>query len=165
MDVLDLIRDHLTASRDLALSKIEDMAEHATVHPTPHGGAHTLWLLGHLAYIEGLVIRQFMLGEENPLADWEPTFDGAEVSSDAGDYPPFEEVLTRCRGMRAGTLELLGTLSHDDLDRVSARAPEGHEAMFGTYGRCLHFVGDHWYMHRGQLADARRASGVDRMWL
>jgi hypothetical protein len=37
-------------------------------------------VLGHLAYIEALVLRRFMLGEENPLAEWEEVFDGAETT-------------------------------------------------------------------------------------
>ena len=44
--------------------------------PTPKGGCHTLWVLGHLAYIEALVVHGFMLGERNPLAEWEELFDG-----------------------------------------------------------------------------------------
>jgi hypothetical protein len=43
--------------------------------------------------------------------------------------------------------------------------PDGFEETFGTYRRCLQYVADHWYMHRGQLADARRAAGLGRMWL
>jgi uncharacterized damage-inducible protein DinB len=165
MQSIDLIRDNLRKSRDLVLSRIEDMRDHGVVFPTPNGGGHTLWVLGHLAYIEGLIIRGFMRGEPNPLADWEEPFDGADTTGDASRYPPFDEVLARCREMREGTLALIETLTEEDLGRVSAKAPEGHEENFGTWRRCLQFVADHWYMHRGQLADARRAAGVDRMWL
>jgi hypothetical protein len=28
----------------------------------------------------------------------------------------------------------------------------------------LQYTSDHWFMHRGQLADARRAAGLHRMW-
>ncbi|MEM1183138.1 MAG: DinB family protein, partial [Acidobacteriota bacterium] len=132
--------------------------------PTPNGGGHTLWVLGHLAYIEGLVVRTFMLGETNPLATWEEIFDGAEVPSQAEDFPPFEQALAQCRAMRRSTLELLETLVESDLDRKSAGAPQGFEEIFGTFRRCLQFVSDHGYMHRGQLADARRAAGLGRMW-
>ena len=31
-----------------------------------------------------------------------------------------------------------------------------------TYRLCLQYVADHWYMHRGHLADARRAAGLAR---
>lgn len=85
MESIELVRRNLEQSRDHVLMRVEDMREHCIVFPTPKGGGHTLWVLGHLAYIEGLVVRRFMLGEDN--------------------------------------------------------------------------------MHRGQLADARRAAGLERMWL
>jgi len=165
MESIDLIRRNLEKSRDLVLSRIEDMREHCVVFPTPRGGGHTLWVLGHLAYIEGQVVREFMLGEENPLAGWEEPFDGADVSGDIREYPPFDEVLARCREARESTLGLIASFSEPDLDAASAKGPEGFEDLFGTYRLCLQFVADHWYMHRGQLADARRAAGLVRMWL
>ncbi|MEM7262373.1 MAG: DinB family protein [Planctomycetota bacterium] len=164
MQSMDHIRDHLAKSTERVLSKVEEMRDHGTVFPTPNGGGHTLWVLGHLAYIEGQVVRHFMLGESNPLAEWESPFDGSDVSAEPGDYPPFEEVISRCREMRAETVALLDRFQEEDLDRVSANAPKGFEDTFGTYRHCFQFVSDHWYMHRGQLADARRAAGLHRMW-
>lgn len=164
MDSIELIRETLARSTDITLSKVEQMADHGLVPPTPHGGAHTLWLLGHLATIEGQVVQGFGLGRDNPLAHWEPLFDGEEVSTEASDYPPFDEVLARCREARAATRALIDQLTEDDLDRVAPGCPAGHEATFGTLRRCLQFVADHWLMHRGQLADCRRAAGLQRMW-
>lgn len=165
MHSIDLIRENLRNSTERTLVRIEEMREHATVRPTPNGGGHTLWVLGHLAFIEGLVIRRFLLGEPNPLAEWEAVFDGDDVSGDVSAFPPFDDVLVRCRGMRSETIALLDSLSEDDLDRPSAEIPAGFEDTFGTVRRCLQYVADHWLMHRGQLADARRAAGIDRMWV
>jgi len=165
MQSIDLIRDNLKKSRDNALAHVEDMREHCMVFPTVNGGGHTLWVLGHLAYIEGLVIRKFALGELNPLADWEAAFDGSDVSADPCVYPPFSEVLATCREMRESTIAALDSLSESDLDRVSAAVPKGWEETFGTVRHCFQYVSDHWYMHRGQLADARRAAGIVRMWV
>ena len=164
MQSIDLIRDNLRRSEQIVLARIEDMREHCAVFPTPRGGCHTLWVLGHLAYIEALVVRDFMLGEHNPLAHWEDLFDGADVSGDIDRYPSFDRVLGECRGIRASTTSLIDSLTEDDLNRESARVPEGVENLFGTYRSCLQYAADHWFMHRGQLADARRAAGVDRMW-
>ena len=164
MESLDLVRDNLRKSREIVLARVEEMREHCLVFPTPNGGCHTLWVLGHLAYIEAMVVRRFMLGEENPLAHWEPAFDSGNVSRQAGLYPPFDEVLAKCRDVRASTLALLDSLGEDDLDRLSLKAPEGFEEMFGTYRLCLQYAADHWYMHRGHLADARRAAGLERSW-
>ncbi len=165
MQSIELVRDNLKKSAERVLARIEDMRDRCLVFPTPNGGGHTLWVLGHLAYIEGLVVREFMLGEPNPLAGWKDTFDGAVTSGDAALYPPFDQILARCREMRAWTLKRVDTLSEGDLDTKSARVPEGFEETFGTYRLCLQFAADHWYMHRGQLADSRRAAGLDRMWL
>ncbi len=164
MNTIDLIRHNLATSRTITLARIEDMRGHALVPPTPNGGAHTLWTLGHLAFIEGAVIHGFMLGDPNPLADHEEPFDGADVSPDPDMYPPFDATLALCRDMRERTLALLATMSEDDLDTPSAAAPDGHEAMFGTRRLCFQFAADHWLMHRGQLADARRAAGMERSW-
>jgi hypothetical protein len=165
MQSFDLIRHNVISSRDLVLRRVEEMREHCVVFPTPAGGCHTLWVLGHLAYIESLVVRTFMLGETNPLAEWEEIFDGADTSGDISQFPPFDDVLAKCREVRESTIALLNSMSEGDLDTVSANVPPGFENMLGTYRLCLQYVADHWYMHRGQLADARRAAGVDRMWL
>src|SRR5262245_47550865 len=131
MRSIDLIRANLEQSAVRVLARVEEMRAYSLVAPTRNGGCHTLWVLGHLAYIEGLVVHRFMLGEPNPLAEWEEVFDGTDVSQDASRFPPFDEVLARCRGARRSTLALLDSLSEDDLDRVSARAPRGFEDTFG----------------------------------
>jgi len=163
---IDLIRENLVRSEEIVLSRIEEMRGHCVVFPTPRGGCHTLWILGHLAYIECLVVRVFMLGEVNPLADWEELFDTVEISGDEDHYPPFERVLEECRSVRASTVALLDSFGEDDLDTVSKNLPnaKGVEGLFGTYRRCLQYAADHWFMHRGQLADARCAAGLERMW-
>lgn len=164
MQSIDLIRENLRRSEEIVLARIEDMRDHCMVFPTPRGGCHTLWVLGHLAYIETLVVWDIMLGERHTLAQWAEIFDGAEVSGDAARFPSFDLVLEECRGVRATTVALLDSLSEDHLDHRSANVPDGAEDLFGTHRCCLQYVADHWFMHRGQLADARRAAGVDRMW-
>ena len=164
MQSIDLIRENLKHSEEIVLARVEDMRDHCVVFPTPRGGCHTLWVLGHLAYIETLVIRSFMLGETNPLAHWKDLFDGADTSGDIEEFPPFDHVLEVCRQTRASTVSLLDSLTENDLDRASASAPVGVGQLFGTYRRCLQYAADHWFMHRGQLADARRAAGLERAW-
>jgi hypothetical protein len=91
--------------------------------------------------------------------------DGADVRGEVSQYPPFDHVLAKCREVREATMALLDSLSGDALDQKGARVPAGFEDTFGTYRLCLQYVADHWYMHRGQLADARRTAGLDRMWV
>ena len=163
MQSIDLIRVNLRKSVEWVLGRVEDMEGAATVCPTPRGGCHTLWLLGHLAYIEHLVIDEMMRGKRNPLVDWKELFDGDDPDDDPSSYPRFEEALAKCRQAREETLVLLESHDEDDLDQASASVPAGWESTFGTYRLCFQYVADHWYMHRGQFADARRAAGIDRM--
>ena len=165
MESIDLIRHNLKNSHDRVLARVEEMRDHCVVFPTRNGGCHTLWVLGHLAYVEALVVRQFMLDDDNPLAEWKDIFDGADVSGDITSYPAFDVTLAKCREMRAATVALADSLSEPDLDNKSASAPKGFDETFGTYRLCLQYVADHWYMHRGHLADARRAAGLERIWL
>ena len=163
MQSKDLIRDNLVNSESRVLSLLKGLDDFTTTFPTPNGGCHALWIVGHLAYSEGQIIQTMMLGKENPLADWKELFgDGTEPTADAAQYPPFDEVLAQCRAIRESTRELLDTLSEDDLDQPSANIPEELRGIFGTRRLCLQFASDHWYMHRGQLADARRAAGLPR---
>ena len=134
MQSIHLLRDNLTKSRDRVLARVEEMREHCTVFPTPKGGGHTLWVLGHLAYIEALVVRRFMLGGENPMAEWAEVFDGADVSGDISRYPPFDQVLARCREVRDSTVVLIDSLSEDDLDRSSAKVPPASKTRSAPIG-------------------------------
>jgi hypothetical protein len=165
MQSIDLIRDNLIKSRDRVLARVEDMKAHGVVFPTPRGGAHTLWVLGHLAYIEGQVLHEFVRGQPNPLKDWAEIFDGQDVSGDVTQYPPFDHVLATCRDVRDRTMAFIASLGEADLDTPSANVPSGFSDTFGTYRLCLQYLSDHWYMHRGHLADCRRAAGIERMWL
>jgi hypothetical protein len=85
------------------------------------------------------------------------------VSGQSRDFPAFDEVLAKCRDVRESTLALVDTLTEADLDRASAKVPKGYADTFGTWRLCLQYASDHWYMHRGQLADARRAAGMRRI--
>ena len=101
---IDLIRDNLRQSEEIVLSRIEEMREHGLVRSTPNGGCHTVWVLGHLAFIESMVIQGFMLGRTNPLASWERVFDGEEISGDPDLFPSFDRVLEECRAARRSTI-------------------------------------------------------------
>ena len=91
------------------------------------------------------------------------------VAADRADvthalHRQFDEVLARVRAGREQTLAYVDSLSEADLDRAAAKCPAGYEDTFGTLRLCLQYVADHTLMHRGQLADARRAAGIEKMW-
>jgi len=160
MQSKNLLKMNLETCKFMLLPMIEDMKDAPLTFPTAKGGNHPLWVLGHLAYSEGKLLREMMLGESNPLAKWAGIFsDGTEPVGDANKYPPLDEVMSKCLEIHQATVALLDSMSEDDLDTASKNCPPEYEGFFGTYRQCFQQVASHWHMHQGQVADARRAAG------
>lgn len=163
MQSKELLKMTLEMSRGMVLQLIEDMKDAPLTFPTPNGGCHPLWVLGNVTLSEAVFVREWMLGESNPLAEWKDIFgSGTEPVADAAKYPPFNEVMAKSHEVRGETMELLDSFSEQDLDKTS-NAPAQRQATFGTYRQCFLMVALHWMMHRGQVADARRAAGRKRI--
>ena len=159
MKATDLVKFALKASEDVVSGLVEDLKDCPLQAPTPNGGNHPLWTIGHLAYSEG-ALGEIITGEPNPLAAWKDLFDaGTEPVDDASHYPSFDEVLSQFKQMREATWKLIETLTDEDLDKATEKPPEGMEDFFANYGQILLLIGLHTMHHRGQLADVRRALG------
>jgi uncharacterized damage-inducible protein DinB len=158
MQTKDAIKFALTVSNGAVLSVIDEMSDAATTFPTPNGGCHPLWVLGHLTLVEGM-IPEILFGEKNAAAEWQPHFgENSEAVANAGAYPPFAEVREKYRQLRERNLKLLGSLSEADLDRPTKAPPKGREKEFATYGQSFLVLALHQTMHRGNVTDARRAA-------
>ena len=55
MHTKDAITFALTVSNKSVLGVIDEMSGAPTTFPTPNGGCHPLWVLGHLALVEGMI--------------------------------------------------------------------------------------------------------------
>lgn len=159
MKATDLIRFQLEASKSLVTGLLADMKDAPLTQPTPNGGNHPWWIAGHLVYSEANLTTHILMGTPNPLVEWKDLFArGSSPSEDGAGYPPFDNILSRWNEVRSNTVKILDSLSDDDLDKPSANPPEGREEFFGTYGKVFSAVCLHAMMHRGQVADARRAA-------
>lgn len=56
MQSKDLLKMNLESCMGMLLPMIEDMKDAPLTFPTPKGGNHPLWVLGHLAYSEGSLL-------------------------------------------------------------------------------------------------------------
>ena len=158
MQTKDAIKFALTVSNGAVLNVIDEMSGAATTFPTPNGGCHPLWVLGHLTLVEGMV-PEILFGEKNAAADWKPYFgENSEPVADAKAYPPFAEVREKYRQLRERNLKLLESLSEADLDKPTKTPPKGREKEFATYGQSFLVLALHQAMHRGNVTDARRAA-------
>lgn len=158
MNKKQMIQFALSVSDGAVLSQIDTMTASPTTFPTPNGGCHPLWVLGHLTVVEGM-IPAALLGGANPAADWQKYFgENTEPVADARAYPSFTEIRKRYSDLREANLKLLESLSEADLDKPTAAPPKGREKEFATFGSSFLVLALHQMIHRGHVTDAQRAS-------
>lgn len=159
MKATDFIRFSLASSRGWAMGLISDMQDAPLTQPTPNGGNHPLWVLGHIVRAESDLLDGFILGQPNRFPELESLFSmGTTPTTDADQYPSMEELMDKFEEIRAASLAHLESLTDDDLDRPS-HAPEEFGEFFGTVGACYAAMSSHVSFHAGQVADARRTLG------
>lgn len=151
----------LTANQhaySLTMPLMEDLSTAQLVPPTP-GGNHAHWIVGHLLFSEGR-FQQIMQGGENSHEDLHSSFGGQSIPrSDGSGYQPYGDLLSALQRQHQTVIAMLETVTEDDLDQPSRSCPPGFEPFFGTWRLVLLMRSMHWMMHRGQLADCRRAAG------
>jgi len=158
MQTKDALKFALAMSNKAVLSVIDEMSGAATAFPTPKGGCHPLWVLGHLTLIEGS-IPAILTGEANPVAQWGALFgDQSQPVADAAAYPPFAEIRATYDRLRARNLQILESLQEADLDKPTAAPPKGRERELATYGSSFLVLAMHQMLHRSHVTDARRAA-------
>lgn len=95
------------------------------------GKGHPLWLLGHLAYSNHVIVHMWSCGGE-PLIPREynkifaPDFAGGDpISSDPSAYPAWDEVLAEYEKVSEACLAGLRKLSDDDLNgELKGKVPD-----------------------------------------
>jgi uncharacterized damage-inducible protein DinB len=158
MNTKEALKFALTVSNGAVLGAIDKMSDAATTFPTPNGGCHPLWVLGHLTLVEGMIPAVFF-GKENPVAKWQKYFgENSEPVANAAQYPSFSEVREKYLELRANNLELLESLREEELDKPTKAPPQGREHEFATFGRSFLVLALHQTMHRGHVTDALRAA-------
>lgn len=159
MQTKEAIQFALALSHGAVMREIDQMGDAVMTFPTANGGCHPLWVLGHLAVVEGM-LPQVLYGEPNPAAAWEPLFgQGSEAAGDASKYPPLAEVRATYEELRDRNLQILNSLSEADLDQATVAPVKGLENEFNTFARSFLTLALHQTMHRGNVTDARRAAG------
>lgn len=163
MKATEFVKMSLESSKGWALGLLNDIKDAPMTQPTPNGGNHPIWILGHLIHSESNLLDCFILGRSNRFAEWDALFGmGSTPSTDPSQYPSMDELFAKFEQMRGATLAHLATLSDDDLDKPT-HAPKEFEAYFGTVGACFSAMANHVSFHNGQIADARRAAGREML--
>jgi hypothetical protein len=159
MKAIDTIRYSLKFTEDAVNRYAGDMRDAPMTCPMP-GGNPVLWNLGHIAVIEAGLPHILLGTEPHPLEHWWPMFGtGSKPCSDAGKYPPFDEVLKQFAAARARNMKLLDEIGESGLDRKPAAVPPGFENIMTSCGQTMLLIALHAMGHVGEIIDARRAAG------
>jgi len=163
MNTIDYIKMSLENGTGWTMGLINDMRDAPLTQPTPNGGNHPLWVLGHIVRAESDLLDGFILGKPNRFPELESLFAMKTTpSTDASQYPSIDDLLGKFEEIRSATLAHLSSLSEEDLDQRS-HAPEEFGPPFATVGACFAAMAGHMAFHTGQVADARRAAGRESL--
>ena len=155
----DAIRYSLNLADQAMMRSLATIEDASLTFPTEKGGCHPLWVVGHLAFVEGLT-HEMLGGGSNPVAHWAEIFGPDTVpTADAAQYPAFAKVRDKYVELRKGNLQLLEAMSEADLDKPTPSQPKGLEEHFATFGKALLTIAMHQMAHRGHITDAIRAAG------
>lgn len=155
----DAIKYSLNLAEQGVLRSMANIEDAPLTFPTENGGCHPLWVLGHIAFAEGMT-NELLTGRENPAGDWASLFgQDSMVTDDVSKYPSLEEVREKYLQLRKANLQLLDSLSESDLDKATSNPPKGLEEHFATYGKSLLTLALHQMSHRSHITDAIRSAG------
>lgn len=161
MHTIDFIRMSMTASKEMSLVLINDLKDQPLAQPTSKGGNPAIWILGHLAYMESVMIHQMIQAKASCTLDHHKAIFDAEgdPSTDASVYPSFDQLLKDYTTARNETNAYLDSITQKDLDKPALGCPDHWKPHFGTIAQCLDFIAHHPSLHFGQLADIRKSLG------
>ena len=143
-------------------------ARHLVTGLTPDQGVaqpgglvnHICWTLGHLATATDVAMAE--LGGEMiiPEATAMKFFPSVPITDGVADYPSIEELMTM---LEVGHARVASRVSEATAEQLDARpAIEMVQRRFSRVGDFIHYIlSAHEGVHLGQIADARRAMGLE----
>ena len=161
MNTGQLLAEQMRGTRDWTLRLLEGLeGDDWTFQPQP-GVQHVLWLCGHLAVAQELLLFQRCLNRsvmEEGFAAHFP-IGGPIKSASEYDWPAPQQVRTTMDKMEAAVEETLAGLS-DDLLAEPALGQNGakHPHYDTKLGAMSHMI-RHEAFHAGQIATLRRLMG------
>jgi len=130
---------------------------HDWVHQVHPGGNHALWFVGHMANTDNFLLSLVSPPNAKSLEGFNTRFGmGSQPTDHPEEYPAAESVLATMRERRLKLLEVLSSLSDDDLAK---KTPEGAPEFLPDFASVFEMAIWHEGLHAGQLSVTRRALG------
>lgn len=162
MDFQQGIRSALNIADYVAFGYLADLTDEEMLMRAVPDSNHVSWQLGHVILAERMLV-------EAAKPDSMPTLPsifadkhskGMACSDIPSHFLKKEEYLEFAKVIRAGTLEVLESMTPEDFDKpVSGRVPP----FVKNVGDCFTVIGPHWIGHAGQWVVLRRKLNRPRL--
>lgn len=143
---------------DATYTLIKEVKPEKRMFQLKEGKSHALWLIGHIANTNNLLINRWCLeGESQFPKDLVPKFSpdfsgGIDPSADLEFYPSWDEVVDIYTAVSSACIEGIGGLSEDILfGPLRGGAPEAMQERFGNVDDIICAMTAHNAYHRGQI--------------
>jgi hypothetical protein len=158
MSAKQRMRGRLEFARGFSESLLKKFKSPADFTHQVHAHAnHALWFAGHIAQTDNFFIAITAPSKAVEKARYSELFGmGSQPTSDPAAYPPVEEVLDYMRERRKTLLDVLDSLSEEDLAKPT---PEGTPAFLPDIASVFETAAWHEGMHAGQVTIASRSLG------
>ena len=156
-----LLADQVEVSRDWTLRLLADVAGDDWLYQPFEGGHHILWLAGHLAVAEQLLVITRCLGGDPPDAEFAAHFGigGPVKSATEHDWPTPETVLSMMDSTHAKVMAAIKIMSDELLDQPAYGLNGAEHPHYKTVAGAIAHCARHEGFHAGQIAMLRRLRG------
>lgn len=158
MSAKERMRGQLEFARNFTEGLLQNFKEPADftfqVHPKAN---HAMWFAGHIAHSDNFFISIIDPSKAVEKEGFGELFGmGSQPTSDPSAYPSPEEVLSFLRERRETLLEVLDSLSDEDLAKAT---PEGTPDFLPDVSSVFEMAAWHEGLHAGQATVASRGLG------
>lgn len=148
----------LRFARTTLLSLFEDFPRDKVCHQLTPGGNHALWILGHIALEDDVMMTMLGRKQARCPAEWAKLFGmGSTPVGQASHYPKLDELLTALADRREEFIAWLGSRTDAQLAEPLPKELIGFAPNAAALASSLAW---HDGLHTGQLTMLRRDLGM-----
>lgn len=156
---VELLAKGFEASINATVAAAKKVKEGKRMRQAQKGKSHPTWLLGHMAGSLDSVVNGYGFGNKPQLPKefrkkFAPDFAGGDpITSEAADYPAWDEVVANYELAGKSVLESLRKLEDSELPgALRGPVPPPLASMWGNLGNMMQMMTAHDSYHRGQMA-------------
>ena len=140
-------------SRSLFEMALEGLSKEELLKSVGDGSNPMIWMVGHLASTRSSLLN--LLGRKQEVS-WAGRFGRGTTISDAGEYPPLEQMLAVWKDTTTALMARFEEISDQEL---SAESPRNFPVPDKTIRGAISFMAYHEAYHVGQMAYLRKWLG------